>query len=62
MKGQILTMKYSLRQNTPALLESEFVEYQAYQQKLTEEYPYYEPDGVTYKETIFNLLKQKTRT
>jgi hypothetical protein len=48
-----------VEQNTPALLESEFVEYQAYQQKLTEEYPYYEPDGVTYKETIFNLFETK---
>jgi len=34
-------------------------EYQEYQNNILEQYPYYEPDGYTYKETMTSLLAEK---
>ncbi len=42
-----------------SMLESEFVEYKHFMEDLFKTYPYYEPDGVTYKETIYKLLENK---
>lgn len=42
-----------------SMLESEFVEYVAFQEKLNKIYPYYEPNGFVYKENLFNLLNEK---
>ena len=42
-----------------SMLESNFVEYQAFEKSIWDIYPYYEPDGVTYKANLYNLLKAK---
>ncbi len=42
-----------------SMLESDFSEYKTFREKIDGLYPYYEPDGFTYKETIGRLFKEK---
>jgi hypothetical protein len=39
--------------------EDGFVEYRAFLERLDAEYPYYRPDGITYKSTLGDLLERK---
>lgn len=41
------------------MFESNFVEYQAFKKALDETFPYYEPDGLTYKEKIGVYFDEK---
>lgn len=42
-----------------SMLEEDFIEYKYFQDKLNEMYPYYEPDGFTYKENMFGLFEDR---
>lgn len=47
--------------NSPvySMLESNFVEYQAFHKELNEQFPYSEPDGVAYKGKLDSFFKEK---
>jgi len=55
----ITTNKTEKQQANTSLFEKDFVEYQDFQENIWSIYPYYEPDGVTYKNNLYNLLESK---